>query len=443
MASTQGSFVKQSLVEKAMAFAWEESVGLGDYITWDSAAARKIGAVNNTGDTVTIRRPGRITGTVSDLSADASLPDNTQPAVGYQTMTDATLPLTVSVKIEANLNASMKELTLDLTRQDSYERFIKPAVVDLKDKASVEIAKLVAAYTGQAFVPDTSTYTNYHQQVINALGNAEAQMIMRKGMTESSRKIAMLHMGVYPKLAPGASSQFNAGYAPQDMQRDGKLQPELGGFKLFRSPVLDSVSIVGSSTLTNAKVAAPSTGVTNGLTTWAQTWSLNVKGFANTTTYPKGFKIALTGVNWNMPTTGSTTGKTVTFSLAAAATTDGAGNATFILTEPLVYSGPYKNVDIATAVPTDTVITAVGASSSASTVAPCYVFDPSAIVGVSPEVQVPSGVDSSRLIRAKNGFNFAIVEDHWAGTLQSVTKLVGFLGVAVQRPEGVGVIYGL
>lgn len=443
MASTQGSFVKQSLVEKAMAFAWEEATGIGDHISWDSAAARKIGAVNNTGDTVTIRRPGRISGTVSDLTENTSLPDNTQPQVGYQTMTDAALPLKVSVKIEANINASMKELTFDLTRQDAYERFIKPAVVDLKDKASVEIAKLVAGYTGQAFTPDTSTYTNYHQQVINALGRAEAQMIQRKGMNESGKKIAMLHMDVYPKLAPGASSQFNAGYDPQQMQSSGKLQPMLGGFHLFRSPVLDSVNIVGSSTLTNAKVAAPSGDVTNGLTTWAQTWTLNVKGFANSTTYPKGFKIALTGINWSMPTTGASLGKTVTFSLAAAATTDGSGNATFILTEPLVYSGPYKNVDIATAVPTDTVITAVGASSSASIVSPCYVFDPSAIVGVSPEVAVPAGVDSSRQIRAKNGFNFAIVEDHWAGTLQSVTKLVGFLGIAVQRPEGVGVIYGL
>lgn len=443
MASTQGSFVKQSLVEKAMAFAWEEATGIGDHIPWDSAAARKIGAVNNTGDTVTIRRPGRISGTVSDLTENTSLPDNTQPQVGYQTMTDAALPLKVSVKIEANINASMKELTFDLTRQDAYERFIKPAVVDLKDKASVEIAKLVAGYTGQAFTPDTSTYTNYHQQVINALGRAEAQMIQRKGMNESGKKIAMLHMDVYPKLAPGASSQFNAGYDPQQMQSSGKLQPMLGGFHLFRSPVLDSVNIVGSSTLTNAKVAAPSGDVTNGLTTWAQTWTLNVKGFANSTTYPKGFKIALTGINWSMPTTGASLGKTVTFSLAAAATTDGSGNATFILTEPLVYSGPYKNVDIATAVPTDTVITAVGASSSASIVSPCYVFDPSAIVGVSPEVAVPAGVDSSRQIRAKNGFNFAIVEDHWAGTLQSVTKLVGFLGIAVQKPEGVGVIYGL
>lgn len=443
MASTQGSFVKQSLVEKAIAFAWEEAAGIGDHITWDSSAAKKIGAVNNTGDTVTIRRPGRISGTVSDLSADTSLPDNTQPAVGYQTMADATLPLTVSVKIEANVNASMKELTLDLTRQDAYERFIKPAVVDLKDKASVALVKLVAAYTGQTFIPDTSTYTNYHQQVINVLNTAEAQMIERKGMTENSKKIALMHMGVLPKLAPGASSQFNAGYDPQAMQRDGKLQRELAGFNMFRSPVLDSVNIVGSSTLTNAKVAAPSGAVTNGLTTWAQTWSLNVKGFANSTTYPKGFKIALTGINWIMPTTGDSLGRTATFSLAAAATTDGSGNATFVLTEPLVYSGPYKNVDIATAVPTDTVITAVGASTNASIVKPCYVFDPSAIVGVSPEVAVPGGVDSSRMIRARNGFNFAIVEDHWPGTLQSVTKLVGFLGIAVQKPEGVGVIYGL
>jgi hypothetical protein len=443
MASTQGSFQHQSLVEKAVAFAYEEAPGIGDHIPWDSASARKIGAVNSTGDTVTIRRPGRIRGTVSDLSENTSLPDNTQPAVGYQAMTDATLPLTVSVKIEANINASMKELTLSLTKQDAYERFIKPAVVDLKDKASVEIAKLVAAQTGQAFTPDTSTYTNYHQQVINVLGRAEAQMIQRKGMSESGKKIAMLHMDVYPKLAPGASSQFNAGYDPQAMQKDGKLQSMLGGFQLFRSPVLDSVNIVGSSTLTNAKVAAPGGAVTNGLTTWAQTWSLNVKGFANSTTYPKGFKIALTGINWLMPTSEASTGKGVTFSLAAAATTDGSGNATFVLTEPLVYSGPYKNVDIATAVPTDTVITAVGASSGASIVNPCYVFDPMAIVGVSPEVAIPGGVDSSRVIRAKNGFNFAIVEDHWPGTLQSVTKLVGFLGVAVQKPEGVGVIYGL
>lgn len=443
MASTQGSYKLQSLVERDVAFEWDEAPGIGEHINWDSSAAKKIGAVNQTGDTVTLRRPGRIKTTLSDLSEDTSLPDTTQPGVGYSKMVDASLPLTVNFKVEANLNASMKELTLSLTKEDAMQRFIRPAIVDAKDQMNVKVAQIVAQYAGQTLLPDTSTYTNYHQQVINVLGRAEALMVQRKGMSMSTaKKIALTHMDVYPKLAPGASTVFHAGRSPESMQSGGTFTgQELAGFQLYRSPVLDSVNV--PATNANVKVAAPGGAVTNGLTTWAQTWSCNIKGLSNSTTYPAGLKIALTGVNWLMPTTASSTGKQVTFTLVSAATSDGSGNATFVLSEPLVYSGDYKNVDIATAVPTDTVVSFVGSSVGASIVSPCYAFDPTAIVGVSPKIAIPDGVSYSQRFQARNGFNFALIEDRWPGTLQSVVKLVGFFGVAVPKPEGVSVIYGL
>lgn len=445
MASTKSTIATQSLVDEAVAFAWEEAPGLGDHITWDSATAKKIGAQNNTGASVSWRRPGRIRTTLTTVGQDYSLPDVVNPPVGYSTMVDATGQLTINLRIEANLNASIEELTLSMTKDEMIERHVKPAIVDAKDQMNAAIAAAIAGRAGQVFTPDTSTYptaTAYAQQVMNTIARARAQMVDRMGASPSTALKAITGMDLYPKLTAGVATTFHAGRNPDSLQASGRLDGfNMGAYDLYESPVLDSPAVPAANA--SVVVAAPSAGVTNGLTTWAETWKLNVSGLSNSTTYPKGLKIAIASTYWIRPTTQTNLGKQVTFTLTEDVTSSGSGTATFTLSEPLVYSGNYKNVDINTAVPNGTSVSFVGAAVGASVAKPVYLFDPTAIIGCSPDVLLPAGLPYSRKFRAKNGVNFALVQAPPNANLQTVVKLVGFAGIAVPKPEGVSVIYGL
>ena len=56
--ATNSSYIKtQSLVTDAFAFSWLKQPGLIERIDWNSEAARKIGAVNRTGESVSSTSP--------------------------------------------------------------------------------------------------------------------------------------------------------------------------------------------------------------------------------------------------------------------------------------------------------------------------------------------------------------------------------------------------
>lgn len=419
----------QQLIERQLAFAWEASPGIGDHIKWDNEL---IGAQNQTGATVSLRRPSRIRASVTGLeSAGANdLPGVTQPGVGYSASIDAVVPVTLTTKVEANIQASMEELTYKFQKDpDQTKRFIEPAIVSIKDQINYELAKFVSLSCGN--VVTTSSYSTFAQNYLASLGSARSLLVQRGGASVSTERILVAGMDVAPQIGASAATNFNFGNSIRGAQDKGGLVPELGGAKLFESPLLHEYTMPAAVTPT---VAAPSGNVTNGVAAgYASTFQVNITGAAASTLYPAGTRWAFTGVYWIVPTTQQSTGKQATFVQTADVTTNGSGAATLTLAEAITYGGDFRNTTLTTAIPTGTTMSIVGAGTAFK---PSFLLTRDAVIGVSPKVALPTGLPYAKNFKTSSGFQFALIEDRWPGTLQNITKLVAFVGFGAPKPEG-------
>ena len=427
------AFTTQALVEKAVQFAWHENEGVARHIKFRNDL---ISAQKNTGATVTLRRPSRLHGTQRGLESSGAndLPSNTQPSVGYKPLIDAPVPLTLTVAVEANMQASMEELTYKLDRTDAYERFIKPAIVDAKDQMNLAIMQASLYQAGQVITGDSTTWSNYAQRYTNALLQAESLLLQRGACSESEDRIALVPPSVMPKVGPAAQQMFHFANAERIASGDPAGLSGMNAIKAFRSPLIPRFT--APTDPGTIKTVAPTTGVPNGVASgFALTWLLGVTGLAASTTYKAGTYFAI-NENWLMPTVQQDTGIQTTYMLVEDVTSDGSGNATLKLSEARIFGGDFKNVTGSTALAANVSVSIVQAPSG-STIQPTVVFARDAIVGVSPKVDIPKGVVYGKNFTFDNGLNFALIEDRWPGTLQNIVKLIGFIGVSVVKSEGV------
>ena len=422
------TFKVQSLVEKAIALRWAELPGVIDHITWDNSL---VSGKRNTGFSTTKRRPSRVRSTITTTGTSYDLPGVTQPGVGYKNLEDAVVPINVTNRIEANIQASMEELTFVLDRSDVMERFIDPMIVSVKDQVNLHLAQMISQMQGST-VQVGSSFGNYSQDFLQALAYAKALGIKRGGMKDGQEKILLAHMEVMPQVGPSAATMFHYGKGIENAQSRGQLPQTLGGARLYESPLLPATT--GPAQPGSAAVAAPGGAVTNGVASgYAPTFQVNLKSMAASTLYPAGTIIAFTGVNWIIPTTQQDTGRQATFTLTADATSDASGNVTVTLAEALIYGGDMRNTTLTTAIPTNTTVTIIKAGASQK---PSFLFTKEAILGSSVDIAIPKGVPYAKNFNFR-GFQFALIEDHWPGTLQNMIKVVGFYGVTVQVPEAV------
>lgn len=425
------TFQTQTLFEKALAFQWEANEGLGDHITWENDLFKP---QNQPGASTGLRRPDRIPATSSAMGADFSLPGVTQPA-NYSSMAEPTVQLTLTTRLEANIQMSIEEMIHSVDKDIVEERHLKPAIVAMKNQLNLTVAQAVSQKAGQV-ISMGSTYSGSSanaQNFLEALAYAESAMIQRGAASENEEKILVSNMNVHPKIAPAAATLFNYGKGVGESQRTGKPMLELGGFRMFRSPLLDSLAVTSQTGIT--------TSAASGLTSWAETWTVALTGI--TTAIVAGQKVSFSvsgvGVNWVTPDLLTDTGILATFTVRSATTLSG-GAQTLTLSEPLVYSGNFRNTTLSAQLPSGATCSVIGGG---TTVRPNYAFVPKAIVGCSPSITIPKGVAFGKEYNTASGFRFAMIEDHWPGTLQNITKLVAFVGVAVPLPEGVAAIIGL
>lgn len=422
------AFKDQSLVEKAVAVRWKALDGIIDHINWDNSL---VSGKRNTGFSTTKRRASRVRSTITSTGTSYALPGTTQPAISYSDLSDAVVPINVTNRIEANIQASMEELTFHLDRNDVVDRFIDPMIVSIKDQVNLHLAQMVSQMQGATVVKGTA-YSNYAQDFQAALGSARALGIQRGGFKGSEEKLLLAHMGVMPQVGPSAATVYHYGDGLERAQANGTPQQSLAGFRLYESPLLPKATAPAQPG--SLSVAAPSGTVTNGVASgYATTFQVNLANAAASTTYKAGTILAFTGVNWIVPTTQQDTGVQATFVLTADATSDSSGNVTVTLAEALIYGGDMRNTTLTTAIPTSTTVSIIKAG---ATQQPSFAFVKDAILGSSVDIMLPKGVPFAKSYNFK-GFQFALIEDRWPGTLQNIIKVVGFYGVTVLMPEGV------
>jgi hypothetical protein len=467
MADNFNSLATQSLVAEWVAYNWEAQEGFADYV--DEPEKDFVPkAVNNTGYSVSLRRPSRVETTVTTTNVNYALPGVTQPPVGYSAKIDATLPFTIGTRLEVNLQTSMEELIFKLTKGQDVERHVSSALISLRDKANLILANLIEAGSSATLPVSTTGFAADPSGFMTQLFNAEALLSQRGALPDGkgSKSILFNNTQIY-KVGVGNAGTFHADGSGKAWER-GEFAP-LAGFNVYKSGLLPVIA--GALAIAGITVQSiPTTGnnsvstqvsPTGGLPfSWQQFTDLVLTGFTNNQVIPAGLtiKFANSGVavNWCNATTFTDTTYAATFKVvsASAGTAPGGtvgqadvnGKLYVTVTEPIIprtsaswgspYTGtnsPFANVtaDIVAGTTVSVVIPQTGTS-----YIPNYVFTDDAIVMYSPEVKIDRGAVYSQNIKVGN-WNIALIEDRWPGTFQNITKAVMFLGAAIQKPEGI------
>lgn len=414
------SFKSQAKVDKAVYFAFKESAGIADKCDWQT---EKFSATENLGQTVAFRRPNQIIGNVTTIDPRAyDLPGTMVPA-NFKSHVEPFVNLTVDTKVEAPLQFSLEDMTFNVDKDEVYERSIKPAIASIRDQINALMINKLDLVTGNSIYGASITTGSTGDEWLANTYEANSLLVSR-GIPESEmRKSVIMSPKSVSKLAVKQATIFNAPGA-DDVYRNGMLG-KYAGFDFYSSGLL-------GAKVTNATATVDITAITLP-TTWQPTFSFTAD--VAVATLKAGTKITFansgTVVNWVHPSTKADTGYAAQFVVQEDVAV-GTG-VTVTVAECAVAAGDFQNISAAiTASSTVALI-------NGGTTRPSYAFYDKAIVAASPIIKIPS-TSKGRIINL-DGFNLAIIEDHWPGTTQSITKLVGYVGMAVVRPEAVVAMY--
>jgi len=425
------SFKTQSKVDKALYFAFKEQAGIADKIDWRSD---EFSAQNNLGASISLRRPTEMAATVTSLGNDESLPGTVNtvgqpntagmPTVGYKTHTEPIIPLAITHRIETNMQYSLEDLTFNLTAEQAYERAIKPAMTRMVDKINKLIINALDGVSGQyvAGASGPAKASTGDEWLVNA-HEANSIMEARGLVAPQGEKSMIVNPSVAPKLGPKQATVFHSVGADKTYKTG--LLGQYAGYDMYSSGLLGPKTIDGTSTVTITDITMP--------TVWQDGFSFTATiGTADLKAGTR-LKFANSGVAVNCVnlSTKEDTGYAFVGVVASDVAT-GTGK-TVTIKEVAIATGDYQNVSAAITASTTVTV------ANAGVIRPNYAFLNDAIAAASPEVKLPAGVKGRNI--NIDGINIALVEDHWPGTLQSITKLVAFVGVCVPKPEGIVTLY--
>jgi len=461
-------FNNQTLFEDTVAFKWKADQTILELIPFPKSINDKLTPQNHSGDTVYARRPSWVQSQIlSNPSVgtqnpnDADFVDESLAAAvyasptGFQPLKQIKVPIAVNHEIRADVEVSAQRLSQSLTREQIEEEFLEPLFTQAKEQIQVAVTLDLFTAAGNTLILGSSG-NGYAADVGGALASAKALMTQRMGTTQLAKKYAIFHPDVFPSWFTAAPANYNIGLDPRGQQSGGGFDKDIAGFIPKEAATLSPFTIPAqftlSSSISTVTVAAPSGSVTNGLTSWASTWQVNLAGLGSGYVLAKNVRIGFTRAgttftsgntyNWTRPTTAADLGKVATFVVVNSVTADSSGNATVTLAGPLIYgTGGQANVNLTTALPTGANAYIIGAGASASIVRPIIAFDPKSVVGVSPAWDVPIGTPWHRTFKA-GGFRFTLLVDRFPGTGQTVMSLRGLFGVGQVREEGFTTIYG-
>lgn len=414
------SFKTQSKIDKALYFAFKEQAGIADRIDWRSD---EFSAQNNLGASINLRRQTELGATETVLGNDESLPSGMNPTVGYKTVSEPVIPLAINTRIETNIQYSIEDLTLNLSADQAYERAIKPAMKRMIDKINANLINKMELSAGQyvagASGPATaSTGAEWlkHPYSVNALFDA-------RGVNVGDKSI-LVAPDVQALLGPQQATVFHAAGA-EKTYTSGKLGM-YAGYDMYASGLQSARAINSTAAVTITAVASQPTVWASSFTVTATIATADLKAGTRLT-----FANSAVPVNYVNLSTKANTGKA--FSAIVLQDAPIGTGVPLVLSECPVASGDYQNVSAAI-----TASTTVSVVNTGSTI-PSFAFENSAICGASPEVKIPYGVKGRNI--NIDGINIAMVETVWPSTLQSITKLVAFVGIAVPKPESIVAIY--
>lgn len=426
------SFAQQNLIKEELAFQFGQYLGPGKYIDWSYTSEFK-GEVN-AGYTRWLRRPSLYDSTDVGVNGDYNLPNYTVGS-DWQATAEPTFPLTLSHRRQTKLQIGFEELMVRLSHNQFKERHIDGALQTLGAQVQQDLANDLAVLAGQSLgTPGASIVGSDYQDRIS-----DARVLLNnRGCPITKRRRFLLNPAAVTKLQKQQFTQYHSGSEIDDQWENGKFGKfsdfEIDDFYVlptFKVPAVgDSLTYTFPSTQGNDQsgnaYAWP-------LTMWYPTFQVTVSGLAVNDPIPAGTQVVWDGVTWYRPQVHTDTTTQATFTVAQTVTPV-SGVATLVLREPLIASGPHRNVNIVPVSGTN----AFHILGQGAVTAPSFAFAEDSIVGASPVPPVPDGVKS--MIIKSNGINIALWQDHFPGSNQNITMMLAIYGIAA-IPERIVKVY--
>lgn len=276
------------------------------------------------GQTISIRKP-------TDFTVRSGATASTQDIV------EGSTSITVNQQKGVDFKLSSTELTLQIG--DLAERVIRPAMVQLANQVDVDVMSLYK---------DVPNWVGTPGQTVNSFADfAVAPTRMDLTAVPLDNRCAVLSPTDYWAMAGSQTSLFVNGIA-QPAYRKGSIG-EIGGFDTYQAQNIPTHTVgpLGGTPLVNGanqNVTYASVKDTGQQTLITDGWTA-----AAAARVVQGDVFTIAGVYDVNPVTKATLPHLKMFTVKAAASSDGSGNATITISPPIISSGAFQTVSAAPA----------------------------------------------------------------------------------------------
>ncbi len=309
-----------------------------------------------------------------------------------QDLTESTVDLTVQPEIGIDFAVSNYELATAVKADGSVDkafrdRYLKPAGLRIAAEVDARIGSIIKNQIYN-FVGTPGTGPSSITDILNA----QVPMDNFAAPRENGMRYAALTPVANAAVVAGFATLFNDPATLSKQFKTGMIQTSLGlDFLMSQNLPAHTVGALGGTPLVNGA----NQGLINAGSTdnpYAATTSLVTDGWTASvaTRLKAGDVITLAGVNSVNPETKADNGSLMQFVVTADAASDGAGNATVVISPAIIAGGAFQNV---TARPADNAAITVVSGSANTTYRQNLLWHRDAIMFASPEQEIPGGMD--------------------------------------------------
>jgi hypothetical protein len=330
------------------------------------------------GSTVNVRKPVRFVGT-------------TGPALAVENVVETVVPVTLDTQFHVDFTFSSQELTLNI--DDFADRYLKPAMATIANKIDFDGLGLYTSVANQ--VGTAGTTPNDIATLLAAGTRLDQEATPRDG-----QRTVVWDPAANGSMVKAAAGLFNAPRPISDQYESGIFVPALG----FDIGMDQNIRTATAGTRTNGTVSgAGQTGST-----------LLVTGLGAGGTVAAGDTFTIAGVFAVNPQSRQSTRVLRQFTVTAAATADGSGNATLSIFPSINTAASNQQYQTVSAGPANAaVVTWDVAASTQYTVNLAY--HKNAFTLATADLQMPEGVDFAGR-RNHKGISMRIVRQYAIGT---------------------------
>lgn len=358
------------------------------------------------GDTISFRRPAKFTVGTTSFDLTSALQDVKETAVD--------LPLDILGTVGFDLDS--QQLAHDVNIGQVYDRFIRPAVMDIA--ASVEAQFVQKATQATYNLVGTAGSTTVDLDTVLAGREKASKFLCPK---DANRYFLM------DSTSMRSAVNANKGlFVFNRKEFDNGYLGEAGGYSWMENELLyrhtNGSDVTGVAV--ESSVVAPATGAT----------TLGVDGLTNSTSgiVTKGTVFTIAGVNAVHPQTKVDLGVPMQFVVTASADSNGSGQATLSIS-PTIYSSASGSLQNVSALPADeAAITFVGSASTTYTQS--LMFHKDAFRVASVPLILPVSAEFAEQA-TEDGVSVAIVRDFDILTRKMITRIDFLGGLCPVRPE--------